>query len=113
MPRPPERAVSSRDESVASCAAPGCRELLSEQRTGRPARYCSDACRSRAYREHRRARGPVTVEADIGSASSRGRRPEDAWLVRLRRDNKTVVVTIGLHKAQAEHLAEQITEILT
>lgn len=112
MPRPPERAVSLRDETTAICAAPGCEEPLEPNSTGRPARYHSAACRSRAHRERRARRGPVIAEADLGSASSRGRRPEDAWLVRLRRDDMRVIVAIGLRKAAAERLVEQITEIL-
>ncbi|MGH7744636.1 MAG: hypothetical protein ACREQ5_07450 [Candidatus Dormibacteria bacterium] len=55
---------------------------------------------------------PVTVEVDMGSASSRGRPPDRAWLVRLRRGHRSVVVTIGLSRVAAEHLADHIAEIL-
>ncbi len=55
---------------------------------------------------------PVTVEIDIGSASARGRPPDRVWLVRLRHGDRSVITTIGLSHTSAEHLAEQITELL-
>jgi len=55
---------------------------------------------------------PVTVEIDIGSAGARGRPPDRVWLVRLRRGERSVITTIGLSHTSAEHLAEQITELL-
>ena len=54
----------------------------------------------------------MTVEVDMGSASSRGRTPERAWLVRLRRSDQTVVVAIGLRRSAAQRLAEQISDLL-
>lgn len=56
---------------------------------------------------------PVTVEVDIGSASTRGRPPDRSWLVRLRRGQQSVIVTIGLSKVAAEHLAAHIADVLT
>jgi hypothetical protein len=55
---------------------------------------------------------PVTVEVDTGSSSSRGRPPDQAWLVRLRRADRCVVVAIGLSRTAAEHLAAHIAEII-
>jgi hypothetical protein len=52
----------------------------------------------------------VTAEADLGSASTRGRPPEQHWMVRLRRGPATVIVAIGLHHAAAEHLAQRIND---
>ncbi|MDQ6728136.1 MAG: hypothetical protein M3066_18540 [Actinomycetota bacterium] len=67
----------------------------------------------RLHRQQRRGTTqPVTVEVDMGSASSRGRLPERSWLVRLRRDDRTVIVAIGLPRAGADRLAEQITDLL-
>ncbi|MEU9912416.1 XF1762 family protein [Streptomyces sp. NPDC051001] len=46
----------TRDESPRArrrCAARPCRRLVARTATGRPARYCSQACRQRAYRERR------------------------------------------------------------
>jgi hypothetical protein len=71
----------------------------------------------RRVRDHRQrqkaADTPITVEVDLGSASSRGRLPERAWLVRIRRADRTVIVAIGLRRAAADRLAEDLTEILT
>jgi hypothetical protein len=55
---------------------------------------------------------PVTVEIDTGSSSSRGRPPDRAWLVRLRRADRSVVVAIGLSRTAAEHLAEHIVKVI-
>jgi hypothetical protein len=55
---------------------------------------------------------PVTVQIDTGSTSSRGRPPGRAWLIRLRRGNRSVITTIGLSRTSAEHLAGQITDLL-
>lgn len=106
-------AVPLRHETVDTCAVPGCEQQISPAGTGRPARYCSDACRARAHRQRRAAaQVPVSVEVDMGSASSRGRRPEQAWLVRIRRGDRAVIVAIGLRRSAAERLAEQLTDLL-
>jgi hypothetical protein len=55
---------------------------------------------------------PVVVEVDYGSASSRGRPPDQAWLIRLRCAERAVIVTIGLRRTAAEHLADHIVEVL-
>jgi len=93
-----------------TCAAPDCPKPVAQHATGRPARYCCTACRVRAHRQRNAA--PLTVEADMGSASSRGRPPERSWLVRLRRSDRSVVVAIGLRRQAAERLAAQVTELL-
>jgi hypothetical protein len=80
--------------------------------TGRPARFCSTACRVRAHRAKQAARKPVTVEVDLGSASSRGRRPDRAFIVRMRRGEQSVIVAIGLTRDAADRLAEQIAELV-
>lgn len=107
--------VSSRHETGHDrlcCAAPGCTEPIAAAPTGRPARFCSDACRARAHRATRRIEPPITVEVDMGSASSRGRPPERAWLVRIRRGNRSVIAAIGLRRNAAERLAQQLGDIL-
>jgi hypothetical protein len=48
----------------------------------------------------------------MGSASSRGRHPDRAWLVRLRRGDHSVVVAIGLRRLDADRLVEQINDLL-
>ena len=55
----------------------------------------------------------VSVEIDTGSSSTRGQPPGRTWLIRLRRDHRSVITTIGLSRTSAEHLAEQITSLLT
>ena len=108
--------VSSRHETdhhQPRCAAPACDEPIRPALTGRPARFCSDACRVRTHRLNRAATNtPVTVEVDMGSASSRARPPERAWLVRLRRADRSVIVAIGLRHNAADRLAEQISDLL-
>jgi hypothetical protein len=96
-----------------TCEGPGCAQALEPATTGRPARFCSPACRARYHRAAQRARAePVSVEVDLGSASSRGRPPERAWMVRLRRGQRSVIVTIGLTRAAADRLAAQLTDLL-
>lgn len=103
--------LSSRNETMAArCAGPGCDHPIVPAATGRPARFCSNACRSRAHRR-RHSSAPAVAEADMGSASSRGRHPERAWLVRLRRDQRSVVVAIGLRRSAADRLVDQINEL--
>lgn len=108
--------VSSRHETSTNepqCAAPGCDNTITAAATGRPARFCSNACRKRAHRHQQpQAPNPVTVEVDTGSASSRGRPIEQTWLVRLRRHDRTVIVAIGLHQTAANRLAHQIAELI-
>ena len=96
-----------------SCAAPGCDRPLPLAGTGRPARFCSPACRVRSHRAATKDKAePVSVEIDLGSASSRGRPIERAWLVRLRRGQRSVIVAIGLRRPAADRLAEQIADLL-
>ncbi|HSF97814.1 MAG TPA: hypothetical protein VLA55_03895 [Ornithinibacter sp.] len=49
----------------------------------------------------------------MGSASSRGRPPERAWLVRIRRADRYVIIAVGLRRHAADRLAEQLTDLLT
>ena len=84
--------VSSRHETAAVCEAPGCNEPIHRQGTGRPARFCSPACRAAAHR------------AD--------RPPERSWMVRLRRGQRSVIVAIGLRRPDADRLASQVAELL-
>jgi hypothetical protein len=96
----------------AACAAAGCANPLPEQNRGRPARFCSTACRVRAHRQDHRDAARVVVEVDYGSTSSKGRPPGRAWLVRLRRDDEAVIVSIGLSFSAAERLAQKIAGLL-
>lgn len=103
--------VSSRHE--ATCAAPACTNLITRGARGRPAIYCSPACRSATYRIHRRRSDePVVVEVDHGSTSAKGRPAGRVWMVRLRRGQRSVIVAIGLGRPSADHLAGQISDLL-
>jgi hypothetical protein len=96
-----------------TCAAPGCDQTVARAVTGRPARFCSQACRARAHRASQRDKAePVSVEVDMGSASSRGRPIDQAWMVRLRRGQRSVIVATGLRRPAAERLAAQVADLL-
>ena len=112
-PQRPE-AVSSRHETPSElmCAAGGCANPLPVRGPGRPARFCSQACRARAYRQRRRQPRDLVVDVALGSTSSKGRTQGRVWMVRLRRDAESVIVAIGLSRGSAEALAERITELL-
>ena len=76
--------LRNRTGASGTCGAPGCTNTVRRQGTGRPASFCSTACRAREFRSRKPATtAPVTVEVDMGSATSRGRPPERAWLVRI------------------------------
>jgi hypothetical protein len=106
----PAPSVSSRDETT--CAASGCANPVTRRPRGRPAIYCSPACRSATHRKGRRADEPVTVEIDHGSTSAKGRPAGRVWMVRLRRGERSVIVTSGLGRTSADHLARQLTQLL-
>ena len=103
-------ALSLRNETP-PCAAPDCTRPCPVAPTGRPARYCSDKCRGRAHR-HRHRPVPAIAEVAPGSASSRGRPADRAWLVQLRRGDQCVIVTIGLRRPAADRLADQLNNLL-
>ena len=46
----------------------------------------------------------VGVQVEAGSATSWGRRPDRAWLVRLQRGRRSVIVAWGLERGTAERL---------
>lgn len=48
----------------------------------------------------------------MGSATSRGRPSERAWMVRLRRGQRSVIVAVGLRHPAAERVASQIADLL-
>ncbi|MGH7732178.1 MAG: hypothetical protein ACREOE_00390 [Gemmatimonadales bacterium] len=86
---------------------------MPDRSTGRPARFCSATCRARSHRARRRVeQAPVSLEVDFGSASSRDRPPERAWMVRLRRGERSVILAIGLRRHAADRLAAQIADLL-
>ena len=54
----------------------------------------------------------VIVEVDRGSASSRGRHLDRAFMIRLRQGDHSVIVTIGLSQRAAEGLAGHIADVI-
>lgn len=107
----PAARVSSCDETI--CAAPGCANPVARRPRGRPAIYCSPACRSATYRQGRRlVAAPVTVEVDHGSTSAKARPTGRVWMVRLRRGQRSVIVATGLGRPSADQLARQLAELL-
>ncbi len=114
MTAPARQPLSLRNEMAPepTCAAPGCDNPLPSVGRGRPARYCSTTCRVRAHRQRNDHTDPITVEVDHGSATSRGRHPDRAWLIRLRRGDRSVIVTWGLSRRAADRLADEITQLL-
>jgi hypothetical protein len=54
----------------------------------------------------------LTVVVDMGSATSWDRRPEWAWVVRLGRGDRSVIVAWGLSRPAAEALAERIVDVV-
>ena len=58
------------------------------------------------------ASGRLHVEVTAGSATSWDRPVELSYLVRLRRDDLSVIVGWGLSRRSAESLAERVVELL-
>jgi hypothetical protein len=56
--------------------------------------------------------GRLVIEADFGPASSRGRRAESSWFVRVRNEEASIVITWGLTRSNAEHLASRLAEVI-
>jgi len=56
--------------------------------------------------------GPITVEVDIGSATSWGRTASHWYMVRIRRGEECAIVAYGLTREHAGMLAERLAKIL-
>ena len=54
----------------------------------------------------------LVVDVDKGSTSSLGCPLGRAWLVRIRRGNRSVIVAIGLSRTCADNLADQLANLL-
>lgn len=89
------------------CRAPGCDNPVPRRARGRPAVYCSPACRPA-----RRRRG-VVVEVDHPESSPDGRPTERVWRVRLRRGERVVVVAEALGWPSAHALAGELHDLLS
>ena len=91
------------------CAAPGCNNTVVRRARGRPASYCSPACRP----SRRTARPRLTVELDHPDTSPDGRPTDRVWVVRLRRGPRTVTIADNLGWPSAASLADQLNDLLT
>jgi hypothetical protein len=107
---------------VTTCANPACENTLpARARTGRPAIYCSPACRQRQRRNTTRTDTgdaatsddtTVIVELEHPATSPDGRPPDRIWTLRLRRDEHVVVIAEGLGWPTANALARQLEDLL-
>jgi hypothetical protein len=108
---------------VTTCANPACDNALpARAHTGRPAIYCSPACRQRRHRTTRINTGDATattdgadtivVELDHPDTSPDGRPPQRIWTLRLRRGQHVVVIAQGLGWPTANALARQLQDLL-
>lgn len=89
------------------CAAPGCVNLVPRSTgPGRPAVYCSPACRP----NHPRPK--ILVEVDHPNISPDGRPVERVWTVRLRRGKDIVVIADDLGWPSANALAGALDDLL-
>ena len=52
------------------------------------------------------------AEVHFGSATTRSRAPEHAWMVKLFRSNQELIVAIGLTKDSAQRLGERLNAFL-
>lgn len=92
-----------------TCARSGCENLLIRKPKGRPARYCSSACRPSAPPSRRRG---VVVEVEHPDTSPDGRPVGRVWTVTLRRGARAVVIAADLGWPSAHALARQLEELL-
>lgn len=90
-----------------ACAAAGCDNPVTVGTRGRPARYCSPACRP-----SRQRRPGITVELDHPTTSPDGRPPERVWAVQLRRGGHVVVIADDVGWPTATALARQLEDLL-
>jgi hypothetical protein len=89
------------------CAAPGCANSVVRRpgQTGRPAIYCSPACRP-SYR-----RPALTVDVDRDPTEDF--QPGREWIVRLRRGPHAVILRHGLGRFSATAFAAELRSLLT
>ena len=94
-----------------TCAAPGCDNPITRTgRPGRPQRYCSPTCRHATNKAT--ATGHVVVEIDHEPMPDNTRPTGRVWTVQLRRADHTVIIATELGRPSADHLANQIRDLL-
>lgn len=103
---------------MTACANPGCdNPLPAPNHTGRPAIYCSPACRKRrrhppAGKSDDSVGDAIVVELDHPATSTDGRPPQRIWTLRLRRRQHSVTIAEGLGWPTANALAQQLRHLL-
>lgn len=55
---------------------------------------------------------PITVQVDIGSATSWGRPESESYLIRIHRGSDYVIVATGVNKNLAERRADDLRALL-
>ena len=87
---------------ILRCARPDCDNPVVRKpgKVGRPAIYCSPACRPAL------ARQPLVVE--VVQDDSEDRQPGRDWIVRLRRGAHTVPIRRGVGRLSAEDCAREM-----
>jgi len=94
----------------AICAAADCDNPVPRRSgRGRPFLYCSPACRPTAQQHSHRLGVQINHESTESGERPSGR----VWSVALHRGTKSVIVATELGRPSAEHLAAQISELLT
>lgn len=96
-----------------ACAAPGCDNPVVRRhgKPGRPAIYCSPACRP--SRVGRRGQLSIEVDQQEDAGDSDGPHPGRAWVVLLRRGPRTVIVGRDLGRFSATALAAELRQLLS
>lgn len=94
---------------MTTCAAHGCTNPVIRQPRGRPAIYCSPACRP----SRRTARPRLQVEIGHPDTSPDGRPTDRVWTVQLRRGPRTVTIADNLGWPSAATLADQLHDLIT
>jgi hypothetical protein len=97
--------------AAVTCAATGCEQPVHRtNHTGRPAIYCSPACRPSRNPTPRRAQ--IIVDVEHPDTSPDGRPAERVWTVILRRGQQRVIIADDLGWPTANALAHQLTDLL-
>lgn len=100
-------AVTDEERRAMRCAGSGCDNPLPTRGRGRPAIYCSPACRGNRGRSAR-----LVVEVCHPESSPDGRAPGRVWTVSLRRGERIVVIAESLGWPSARALARQLEDLL-
>ena len=107
--------MSAPKRQTITCAASGCDTPITHGGRGRPRIYCTPACRPNATRPTARTsatQGALTVEVDHEPVPDNTRPTGRIWKVQLQRAGRTVIIATDLGRPSADHLANQIGELL-